>query len=137
MLAIRSSLWMASVLVSLAGCTAAMRADDAQVVDVSKVLSAPESQNDLVVRLHACVNVTMHDVTLLSCGTKNPQLNIEGGAGGKAQEAFLRLVDFAHAHMGEEPEELPVLVEGIYRGQRMGNEYRHTLYVADFRPESK
>lgn len=122
---------------NLASCTAAVRTDESQFVDAAKVLSAPESYNKRVVRLHACVAVTIHDVTLLSCRTRNPQLYIEGGAENKAQDAFSRLVDFAHAHLGDEPEELPVMVEGVYRSQRVGSEYIHTLYVTDFRPEQR
>lgn len=125
------------VCVGLASCAAGVRASDAQSINASKLFSAPESYNERVVRLHACVNVTMHDVTLLACGADNPQINIESGGGDKAKEAFSQLVDFAHMHMGEEPVELPVMVEGVYRSERVQNEHRHTLYVTDFYPEQR
>ena len=79
----------------------------------------------------------MHDVTVLACGTDNPQVNIEPGAGDNANEALLELVDFAHTNIGKEPEELRVIVEGIYRGERVQSEYRHTIYVTDFGAEQR
>jgi hypothetical protein len=102
-------------------------------VDISALTHDPERYGNTFVHAHACVNVTFHEVTLVACGSENPQINIEPGEGRDAEEAYSRLIGFSHQHMGQEPPELPVVVQGVYRGERMGNEYRHTLQVVGFK----
>lgn len=105
----------------------------AETADVSALFLEPESYNEMSVRVHACVSVTLHGITLVACDAKNPQINVEAGEGSDARKAYSRLIEFAHAHMGQEPQKLPVVIEGVYRSKRVRDEYRHTIYVTGFR----
>lgn len=126
------------VCMGLAACVSGARIDgEAQPIDTSTLLAAPERYSGVAVRVHACVNVTFHGITLVVCGAENPQINIESGEGVKAMQAYSRLTEFAHRQMGQEPEDLPVTVEGIYRSERVQGAYRHTIYMTDFRPEQR
>lgn len=123
---------MLVMCVILAACVSGKRVNsNGQNIDVSVILAEPEKYNEALVRLYLCVNVTFHGVTLHACDAKNPQINVEAGEGGG--RAYLRLIEFSHEHMGWEPSDLPVVVEGVYRGERVNGEYRHTLYVTEFK----
>lgn len=130
------SLWPVLVIcVSLTACMSEIRADTRmQAIDVLQLFSRPEYYDGFPVRVHVCVNVTLHDVTLLACGDRNPQINIERGEVRGAERAYTRLIEYAHVHMGREPRELPVVIEGVYHSERVEDGYRHTVYVSRFRP---
>lgn len=129
---------IAALIFGLAACVSRERFDGGITdADFSMIFFAPERYDEVAVRVRACVNVTFHDVTLLSCGTEGPQVNVESGGEAGAGKAYSRLIKFAHAHMGQEPQDLPVVIEGVYRNEVLRGGSRHVIYVYGFHPDGR
>lgn len=104
----------------------------AKEIDAAVLVSSTRNYEGAFIRIKACVNVTIHDITLLQCGTRGPQINFKVGQGEGSDQAYSRLVKYAHDNMGRMPEELPVTIEGIYRQLGEADEAGHVIFLTEF-----
>jgi hypothetical protein len=101
-------------------------------VELSSVIDHPAAYDGQSITVSSCVNVTIHGVSLLPCGERRPNVEIlESGVG---SDGYAGLVDYAHDRMGDEPEELPVLVKGTFRSTGIGEETRFSIAPVAFTP---
>lgn len=110
------------------------RAAHVQRVDMPMLVSESGRYNGVPIKIDLCVNVTIHGITLLQCGTTRPQIDFETGPADGSREAYTRLVKFAHANLGRKPEDLAITIEGIYRRSGATIPAKHTIYITDFVP---
>ena len=69
-------------------------------------------------------------MALLFC-LPNVEILESQAVGGRA---FERLLSYAHEHMGDSPDELPVLLYGQFRSAGNDERKRHSIVIEQFRP---
>ena len=124
-----AKIFIATICLSLTACASVSSRDS---VELRSVIDRPATYEGQSITVSSCVNVTIHGVSLLPCGERHPSVEIsESGLG---SDGYAGLVDYAHGRMGEEPEELPVLVKGTFRSTGIGEEARFSIVPAAFKP---
>lgn len=111
-------------------CEVAKATENVASVEAQKIITDSKKYDGNYVLIRGCVNATFHDITLVACGSNDPQINIEKY---EASHAYERLVDFAHQHMGDEPERLQAIVGGVYRFECSSDGCKRYLSVATFK----
>ena len=82
-----------------------------------------------LVKSRLCLNVTFEGMTLVDCRSRSPQVKFEPGQTSASAKSYERLIEFGHANMGREPEELPVVVEGVYEKKESAAGLVRTFYI--------
>jgi hypothetical protein len=119
----------AAIAMGLTSCSS-IPAD--QALELEAVIADPARYDGQRIVVAACINVIIHGVSLLPCGKELPNVDIvEPNAGGGD---FSRLVNYAHMHMGDSPEELPVFVRGQFHSVGADETKRHSIAVEQFEP---
>ncbi|NJB81000.1 hypothetical protein [Xanthomonas arboricola] len=100
---------------------------------LSTAIYSHKKMDGAIIQVRACINVTIHDITLVECGTNGPQVSIASGEGVNGGRAYMRLIDFAHANMGLEPEDLPVYIKAKYEAGSAEDGFSHKMKIYDFK----
>ena len=119
----------AAIFMGLIGCASI---PTNQAIDLGAIVADPDRHDEQRIVVAACINVIIHGVALLPCGQRLPNVDIVESPSGSP--GFTNLVSYAHDHMGDAPEQLPVLVLGQFRSAGIDGEKRHSIMVERFRP---
>ena len=106
-----------------------------KALDLDAVVSEHARYDKQRIVVAACVNVIIHGVALLPCGKDLPNVDIVEPNTGSGD--YSRLVDYAHEHMGDSPEELPILVFGQFHSAGADESKRHSIAVERFEPRRR
>lgn len=101
--------------------------------EIGRVLSNPAAYDGVLIHAEVCVGVAIEGMYLLECGTREPVVDFTAGESADSKRAVEKLIDLGHSMMGEEPDKIRVLVEGIYRHSAGKSRFDHTIELRSFK----
>ena len=119
---------MIAIALMIVGCTRSELGKEYPQTSLRQLLDAQSQISPIAVRIRGCLSVTTHDITVLDCGTANPQVFI---APGNAL-AYENLIDFGVDNRGKNPEQLPVLIDGEFSAKVANGRVVYYMAVDDF-----